>query len=112
MIMDAAPTALDGDTLTLTYPPDQQFHRDRANESYREAITAAVEQALGRRLNLVLTLSEEQPDTPASPPTAPPAAATDQAAAEGPGVLSAEQQEQIVQGALEVFPGSMEMGED
>lgn len=107
LILDAVPTALEGDTLTLTFPADKQFHRDQADQRYRLSIAEAVERAFGRRLELVMRLAEAETPSATAATTPPPATAAP--SGQGAIVPTSEQQEQIVQTALEVFPGSAEV---
>ncbi len=116
----ARPTALQGDELTLSFVADCQFHRDQADGRYRTAIEEAVEKAFGKRLALVMKVDAEATDVPAAAAvsSAPPAASAPPAVERGSEpdpdcpAPSAAEQEQAVQGVIDVFPGSREVTEE
>ncbi len=91
--------ALEGDSLTLAFPADGQFHRDRADGVYRTVITDAVEKAMGRRFNLLMRVDESTPPAPVVPT----------AQESPPELATAEQQAEAVRSALDDFPGSREV---
>jgi DNA polymerase III gamma/tau subunit len=55
---EAHPAALDGDTLTLEFPPTAAFHRKLAEEKYDGLVRDALYEVTGRRLGVVFTLGE------------------------------------------------------
>src|SRR5262249_43061571 len=53
MLAEAHPTALEGDTLTLEFPPEANFHREKAEEPKSiELLQDALYEVTGRRLEL------------------------------------------------------------
>jgi DNA polymerase-3 subunit gamma/tau len=73
MLAEAHPAALEGDTLTLEFPPEAGFHREKAEEPRSVAMLAdALYEVTGRRLELVFATGarpepqEREPDRPAT----------------------------------------------
>jgi DNA polymerase-3 subunit gamma/tau len=73
MLGEARPAALDGDTLTLEFPPAASFHRQTAEEPKNAALLGeALYEVTGRRLAVVFaegveaTASADEPDRPAT----------------------------------------------
>jgi hypothetical protein len=62
-LVNAEPTALDGDTLTLAYP--DEFNRGMCEKS-ADQITEAVSKAIGQKVKLKFVLSESKKDTDAA----------------------------------------------
>ncbi len=59
LLREAHPASLSGDTLTLEFPPNAQFHRDLAREPKNAGLLAdALYDVTGRRLELVFELGE------------------------------------------------------
>jgi DNA polymerase-3 subunit gamma/tau len=59
LLREAHPADLSGDTLTLEFPPNAQFHRDLAREPKNASLLAdALYDVTGRRLELVFELGE------------------------------------------------------
>jgi hypothetical protein len=59
LLREAHPADLSGDTLTLEFPPNAQFHRDLAREPKNAGLLAdALYDVTGRRLELVFELGE------------------------------------------------------
>ena len=73
MLAEAHPAALDGDTLTLEFPPAATFHREQAEEPKNvDAPPDALYEVTGRRLELVFAIGEApehehaEPERPAT----------------------------------------------
>jgi hypothetical protein len=73
MLAEAHPAALDGDTLTLEFPPEAGFHREKAEEPKSVTLLAdALYEVTGRRLELRFVTGERaagekrEPDRPAT----------------------------------------------
>ena len=73
MLAEAHPAALEGDALTLEFPPEAGFHREKAEEPKSvELLRDALYEVTGRRLELSFTTGERlakekpAPDRPAS----------------------------------------------
>jgi DNA polymerase III gamma/tau subunit len=69
VIGEATPAALEGDRLTLEFPPSADFHRKLAEEKYASLLRDALYEVTGRRLELEFALGEngEEPhEEPAS----------------------------------------------
>ena len=69
---EAHPTALEGDTLTLEFPPSASFHRKLAEEKYAALVGEALYEVTGRRLAVVFALGEAEPEhqhTETAPPS-------------------------------------------
>jgi hypothetical protein len=70
VIGEATPAALEGDRLTLEFPPSADFHRKLAEEKYAGLLRDALYEVTGRRLELTFALREngEEPheEEPAS----------------------------------------------
>jgi DNA polymerase-3 subunit gamma/tau len=66
MLAEAHPAALQGDTLTLEFPPEAAFHREKAAEPKSVALLQdALYEVTGRRLELVFaTGMRPAPETP------------------------------------------------
>jgi DNA polymerase-3 subunit gamma/tau len=64
VIGEAKPAALEGDTLTLEFPPSADFHRKLAEEKYEGLLKEALYEVTGRKLALEFVLGEngEQPE--------------------------------------------------
>jgi hypothetical protein len=64
VIGEATPAALDGDRLTLEFPPSADFHRKLAEEKYQSLLRDALYEVTGRKLELEFALGEnsEEPD--------------------------------------------------
>ncbi|HZO98198.1 MAG TPA: DNA polymerase III subunit gamma/tau [Gaiellaceae bacterium] len=64
VLSEAHPARLEGDTLTLEFPPPASFHRERAEEPKNAALLAeALYEVTGRRLGLVFAIgAEHRPD--------------------------------------------------
>ncbi len=59
MLSEARPAALDGDTLTLEFPPAARFHRERAEDPKNVALLEdALYEITGRRLEVVFATGE------------------------------------------------------
>ena len=115
IVRGARPTALDGERLTLSFPADRDVQRSMVEDRYRGVLADAIERALGRRLALAMALEEGEASPPAAAPRGPSAQPppVPVGPAEAPATVpSAEQQERIVQEALEVFPGSTEVTDE
>jgi DNA polymerase III gamma/tau subunit len=70
LLREAHPAELSGDTLTLEFPPNAQFHRDLAREPKNaELLADALYDVTGRRLDFVFELGEarEAPATDQEP---------------------------------------------
>jgi hypothetical protein len=61
-MLDAAhPAALDGDTLTLEFPPEQSFQREKAEEPRSVAfLQEALYEVTGRRLEVAFATGERK----------------------------------------------------
>jgi hypothetical protein len=69
VIGEAKPAALEGDKLTLEFPPSADFHRKLAEEKYAGLLKDALYEVTGRRLELAFALGEngvEAEEEPAS----------------------------------------------
>jgi DNA polymerase III gamma/tau subunit len=70
VIGEAKPAALEGDKLTLEFPPSADFHRKLAEEKYQSLLRDALYEVTGRKLELEFALGEngEEPheEEPAS----------------------------------------------
>jgi DNA polymerase III subunit gamma/tau len=70
VIGEATPAALEGDKLTLEFPPSADFHRKLAEEKYQSLLRDALYEVTGRKLELEFALGEngEEPheEEPAS----------------------------------------------
>jgi DNA polymerase-3 subunit gamma/tau len=73
MLAEAYPAALEGDTLTLEFPPEAGFHREKAAEPKSVALLQdALYEVTGRRLELVFATGDRpaaekgEPDQPAT----------------------------------------------
>ncbi len=73
MLAEAHPAALDGDTLTLEFPPEAAFHRERAEEPRSVSLLSdALYEVTGRRLELRFVTGapvkreKREPDRPAT----------------------------------------------
>ena len=65
MLTEAQPTALEGDTLTVAFPPAADFHRQRAQEPKNASLLAdALYEVTGRRLTLVFVEGAERAAEP------------------------------------------------
>jgi DNA polymerase-3 subunit gamma/tau len=64
VIGEAKPAALEGDKLTLEFPPSADFHRKLAEEKYESLLKDALFEVTGRRLELAFALGEngEEPE--------------------------------------------------
>jgi DNA polymerase-3 subunit gamma/tau len=64
VIGEATPVALEGDRLTLEFPPSADFHRKLAEEKYENLLREALYEVTGRKLALEFVLGEngEQPE--------------------------------------------------
>src|SRR6476469_238143 len=64
VIGEAKPASLEGDKLTLEFPPSADFHRKLAEEKYESLLKDALFEVTGRRLELAFALGEngEEPD--------------------------------------------------
>jgi DNA polymerase III subunit gamma/tau len=64
VIGEATPVALEGDRLTLEFPPNADFHRKLAEEKYENLLREALYEVTGRKLTLEFVLGEngEQPE--------------------------------------------------
>ncbi len=59
MLVAAHPAKLEGETLTLEFPPDARFHRERAEEPRNVAVLQeALFEVTGRRLSIVFATGE------------------------------------------------------
>jgi DNA polymerase-3 subunit gamma/tau len=66
LLREAHPAELDGDTLTLEFPPSAQFHLELARDSKNTSLLAdALYDVTGRRLELAFELGEAR-ETPAA----------------------------------------------
>jgi hypothetical protein len=65
---EARPAALEGDTLTLEFPPTADFHRKLAEEKYEGLLRDALYEVTGRRLTFAFAVGEnggeEEPREP------------------------------------------------
>jgi DNA polymerase-3 subunit gamma/tau len=59
VIGEATPAALEGDRLTLEFPPSADFHRKLAEEKYAGLLRDALYEVTGRRLELAFALGED-----------------------------------------------------
>ena len=70
VIGEAKPASLEGDKLTLEFPPSADFHRKLAEEKYQSLLRDALYEVTGRRLELEFALGENgeepQEEEPAS----------------------------------------------
>jgi hypothetical protein len=73
MLAEAHPSALEADTLTLEFPKEAAFHRERSEEPKAVALLQdALYEVTGRRLELVYTTGQrpqpekQDPDQPVS----------------------------------------------
>jgi DNA polymerase III subunit gamma/tau len=73
MLKEAHPTVLEGDTLTLEFPPEAGFHRQKAEEPRSvQLLQEALYEVTGRRLELSFTTGaraaseKREPDRPAT----------------------------------------------
>jgi DNA polymerase III subunit gamma/tau len=73
LLLEAHPAELEGDSLTIDFPPAASFHRQRAEEAKNAALLAdALYEVTGRRLRLVFVEGAEreakkaEPDRPAT----------------------------------------------
>jgi DNA polymerase-3 subunit gamma/tau len=65
MLTEAHPAALEGDSLTLEFPPEASFHRERAEDPKNVALlTEALYEVTGRRLEVVFALGERKAQEP------------------------------------------------
>jgi DNA polymerase III subunit gamma/tau len=65
LLLEAHPTRLDGDTLTLEFPPAASFHRQNAAEPKNASLLGdALYEVTGRRLSLVFTEGAERESKP------------------------------------------------
>ena len=63
-LAEAHPTSLEGDTLTIEFPPEARFHRQQAEEQKNAGLLGdALYEVTGRRLELVF--AEGAPRKPA-----------------------------------------------
>jgi hypothetical protein len=61
MLAEARPAKLEGDTLTLEFPPKAGFHREQAEEPKNAGLLGdALYEVTGRRLSLVFAEGAEQ----------------------------------------------------
>jgi DNA polymerase III subunit gamma/tau len=68
MLMEAHPSALAGDTLTLEFPPKAGFHRDQAEDPRnRELLKEALYEVTGRRLEVAFVTGEPAERVTAEP---------------------------------------------
>jgi DNA polymerase III subunit gamma/tau len=58
VIGEATPVALEGDRLTLEFPPSADFHRKLAEEKYESLLREALYEVTGRKLELAFALGE------------------------------------------------------
>jgi DNA polymerase III subunit gamma/tau len=58
VIGEATPVALEGDRLTLEFPPSADFHRKLAEEKYESLLREALYEVTGRKLELAFVLGE------------------------------------------------------
>ena len=64
--LEASPTSLDADTLTLSFQPGADFHRKQVDEPKNLAIVRdALYEVTGRRLAVVTEVGEASDDDPA-----------------------------------------------
>ena len=65
LLLEAHPTRLEGDTLTLEFPPAAAFHRQNAAEPKNASLLGdALYEVTGRRLSLVFTEGAERESKP------------------------------------------------
>src|SRR5205823_2553729 len=73
MLAEARPAALEGDTLTIEFPPEARFHRQQAEEPKNAGLLGdALYEVTGRRLAMVFTegtARESKPKEPERPAT-------------------------------------------
>jgi len=68
VLAEAHPARLDGETLTLEFPPAADFHRQRAEEPRNaELLREALYEVVGKRLQLVFTTGAERAAQPGEP---------------------------------------------
>jgi len=66
VLAEAHPARLEGDTLTLEFPPQASFHRQKAEEPKNAGLLAdALYEITGRRLELVFAEGDERRTAPA-----------------------------------------------
>jgi DNA polymerase-3 subunit gamma/tau len=58
VIGEATPVALEGDRLTLEFPPSADFHRKLAEEKYESLLREALYEVTGRKLELEFVIGE------------------------------------------------------
>jgi DNA polymerase-3 subunit gamma/tau len=67
VLREAHPSGLQGDTLTLAFPPTAQFHLDQAKEPKNATLLAdALYDVTGRRLEVSFELGDDAPPAPAA----------------------------------------------
>jgi len=59
VIGEAKPAALEGDKLTLEFPPSADFHRKLAEEKYEGLLKDALYEVTGRKLRLEFAMGED-----------------------------------------------------
>ena len=65
LLAEAAPTELDGETVTLTFKPGAEFHRKLADEpANAKLLRDALYDVTGRRLAVVTTVAESTEEAP------------------------------------------------
>lgn len=70
-ICEAAPVSLEGDTLTVAFGPEYDFHRKQVSGPYHEVIEEALARLFGRKLRLVCVVGEAPAQTPPPPAAVP-----------------------------------------
>lgn len=69
-VREGVPTGLEGDVLTVTFPPNCQFHQGQVAERYREVVEEALQRLFKRPLRLRAVLGDANP-APADTPSVP-----------------------------------------
>ncbi len=112
MIRRARPASLEADALTLEFPPDYPWTRDRVEEGYLGRLREAVEAVFGTRLEVRCAPAggdEEAPAPEASrPPEEPSKAGEAEPAAEAAAPASSDEQERLVEELKLNFDGTEE----
>lgn len=76
-LLEAAPTALEEDCVTISFPPQYQFHANQIQNYHKEAVQQAFQRILGQPLKLHIQLVEPEkaPATTSATPEEMPASA-------------------------------------
>jgi hypothetical protein len=102
MLQRGQPAAIEGDTITVSFPPGYTFHQTKVAHEFRPEIEAAASRVFGRPVTIEAVLADADTSPPApqqSNPSAADATSPLPAAANRPKASAVEQ-------VKEVFPGS------